>query len=219
MQRTVLLVDDDADLLAGLRRALRTEPYRLLTADSAATALVELAHQSIDVVLSDEGMPGMRGTEFLARVQREYPDVVRMILTGQRNLDVAMRAINEGQVYRFFMKPCNSVELAHAIRQGIQQRALLVESRRLLHYARRQAALIDELDPAMEGLSQVRRDDSGAIVLDDVATDLDALLKEIQAELTTTEARLHEQEIRSRVTHLRPGRTKRSGGREPDRRD
>ncbi len=198
MRRTVLLVDDDHDLLAGLRRALRTEPYRVLTADSAAAALAEFARQSIDVVLSDEGMAGMRGTEFLARVQRQYPDTVRMILTGERNLNVAMRAINEGHVYRFFVKPCSSLDLARAIRQGIQQRALLVESRRLLHCARRQAALIAELAPNMGRHSEIRRDDLGAIVLDESATDLDALLKEIELEIRDSEARLQDPELPGR---------------------
>src|SRR5262245_4719312 len=122
MKHSVLLVDDDASLLQGLRRALHGEPYEIVTAGSARAALDVIASQPIDVVVSDEEMPGMRGNQLLASVHASHPDTMRIMMTGQASLEVAMRAINEGHAYRFFTKPCNVVELAVGIRQALVQR-------------------------------------------------------------------------------------------------
>lgn len=194
MARTVLLVDDDTNLLNALSRALRKEPYTIRTANSASEALTLLEQCPVDVIVSDERMPGMTGTHFLARVQAQYPDTVRIMMTGETTLEVAVQAINEGQVYRFFTKPCNPMELATGIRQGLLHRALLLESRRLLHTVRRQSAAMEELENTMRGITTVDRDESGAIVLSDVPRDLEALLAEVESELSDAEERLRERE-------------------------
>lgn len=200
MAHNVLLVDDDANLLAALRRALRREPYRIFAAETPQAALALMAREPIDVVVSDEAMPGMSGTEFLAHVRARYPDTIRIVLTGHGSLEVAMRAINQGEVYRFFTKPANPVELAIAIRQALQQKDLLLESRRLLHTVRRQSAVMEELEREVKGITRVSRDATGAIVLSEVPTDLDKLLAEVQAELEAADERLRarEREIRRR---------------------
>jgi DNA-binding NtrC family response regulator len=187
---TVLLVDDEPNLLQGLRRALRREPYEILVAEGAAAALRLLEARPVDVVVSDEMMPGMSGTEFLGRVRSQYPDTIRIILTGHGTLKIAIRAINDGEVYRFLTKPCDPIDLALTIRQALQSRALLLETRQLLRTVRRQSVVIDELGRGANGLTEVARDQAGAILLDDVPTDLDALLKEVQAEIEAAESRL-----------------------------
>jgi two-component system probable response regulator PhcQ len=190
MRHTVLLVDDDANVLEGLRRAFRGQPYEILTATEPWTALELLEGQPVDVVVSDEEMPGMSGTDFLARVRSKYPDTVRIILTGRGSFEVAMRAINQGEVYRFFTKPCHPAELTLAIRQALQQKDLLAESRRLLQTVRRQSATIEDLERDLHGITHVERDASGAIVLEDTPTDLDSLLREMQAAVDAAEGRL-----------------------------
>jgi DNA-binding NtrC family response regulator len=194
MDHTVLLVDDDIALLEALRRAFRREPYSIRVADGAAAAFQILAHQTVDVVVSDEKMPGLSGTDFLAKVRAELPDTIRIILTGSGNFEVALRAINEGSVYRFLQKPCNPMELALAIRQGLQQRTLLAESRRLLHTLRRQSAAMDSLDREARGITHVDRDEAGAIVLSDVPVDFDLLVQEAEAEIACAEARMRDRE-------------------------
>ena len=124
MSHTVLLVDDEASLLAGLARTLRKEPYRILTAVSAEKALETLGATHVDVVISDQDMPGMGGADLLAEVRRVYPDTVRFMLTGKATLELAVRAINDGAVSRFFVKPCNPVDLAATIRQALQHKDL-----------------------------------------------------------------------------------------------
>jgi DNA-binding NtrC family response regulator len=86
----------------------------------------------------------MSGTEFLARVARDYPDTVGIVLTGHPTLPTALRAINEGKVYQFFTKPCNEVDLAITIRRALEERDLHAKCRELLEVTKRQSALIEE---------------------------------------------------------------------------
>jgi two-component system probable response regulator PhcQ len=128
MRFRVLLVDDDDAALA-LAAALEGAPYTVLTARSAAEALEVLEREDVQVVVSDEWMPGMRGVELLAQVAREYPYIVRILLTGDPQLDAAVRAINEGEIFRFLTKPCSSVTLDAVIREALirQSRGKLQE--------------------------------------------------------------------------------------------
>ena len=143
MTHTVLLVDDDADLLSGLERRLHKEPYRIVTATGAEEAADVLEHEPVDLVVCDEEMPGMSGTEFLSRVAQRYPDVVKLVLTGHPTLPAALRALNECKVYHFFTKPCNEIELAITIRHALEQKDLVEKSRELLELTKRQSVLID----------------------------------------------------------------------------
>jgi DNA-binding NtrC family response regulator len=190
MKRRVLLVDDDECVLEGLKRVLSREPWEIIVACGGEAALALLETQPVDVVVSDERMPGISGTELLMRVGARYPETVRIVLTGHGSLEIAIRAINEGEVYRFLTKPCSPLELAVAIRQGLAHQDLLRESRRLLHTFRRQSAHFNELEREWKGLTRVERDASGAILLSDVPTDLGSLLHELETELAAADARL-----------------------------
>jgi len=126
MTHCVLFVDDEANVLRGLARALHGQPYQILTARSAEEAMWTLKTRPIDVVVSDEQMPGMSGTEFLAWVASHFPEVIRIVLTGHATVPATIRAINEAKVYRYFTKPCHDVELALAIRRAIEERDAVV---------------------------------------------------------------------------------------------
>ncbi len=144
MSHIVLLVDDEPNVLHGLSRALRRESYEILTAGSAEEAGGILEENLIDLIISDEEMPGMSGTEFLARVAGEYPDIVRIVLTGHPTLPTALRAINEGKVHQFLTKPCNEIDLAITVRRALEQKDLQEKSRALLEVTKKQSALIEE---------------------------------------------------------------------------
>ena len=120
----VLLLDDEPKVLSGLKRALRKEPYEVLCATSADTALAMLQERPIDVVISDQDMPGMTGVAFLAEVRQTYPSTSRFMLTGKATLDVALQAINEDAVKQFFIKPCDPSALAQSIRNSLREKAL-----------------------------------------------------------------------------------------------
>ena len=124
LAHTVLLLDDEPNVLSGLRRALRKEPYDLLCASSAHDALMLLHSRPVDVVISDQDMPGMTGTAFLAKVREVFPDTTRFMLTGKATLEVALQAINDDAVSRFLIKPCDPNMLANCIRQALRQKEL-----------------------------------------------------------------------------------------------
>ncbi len=137
MQQAVLLVDDDRNLLHGLARALRRQPYTLYTATSAEEAMSVLKSRKVDVVVSDEHMPGMCGGDLMAWTANHCAEVVRIVLTGRPTVENAVRAINEGRVYQFFTKPCDPVLLAMTIRKALEHRELLRETDRLTDLNRR----------------------------------------------------------------------------------
>ncbi len=191
MPHNVLLVDDEPNVLTGLRRALRKEPFDLLCATSAQEAFVLLQARSVDVVVSDQDMPGMTGVTFLTRVRQAFPDTVRFMLTGKATLEVAIQAINEGAISRFFTKPCNPVDLAVTIRQTLQQRELMVEARRLLHTVKRQSATLEDLEQKFPGITQVQRDRDGAIVVEPDDISVEELLRQLRHEAVVAEGRLN----------------------------
>lgn len=148
MNHTVLLVDDEPNILSGLTRLLHKEPYTILTANTAEQAAAVLAERSIDLIVCDEEMPGMSGTEFLVRVADQYPDVIRIVLTGHPSLPAVLRAINEGKIYHFFTKPCNEIDLAITIRNALGQKNLTANraaaTQDSLPGARQETPLIDQ---------------------------------------------------------------------------
>ena len=124
MKGTILLVDDEQAVLDGLTRVLRDEQYEILCAQSAGDAQRLMQAQPVHVVVSDHLMPGMKGLEFLKWVHQQFPETIRLILTGQADLVLAQRAITEGTVFRFFAKPCNTFDLIITIHQGLYQQGL-----------------------------------------------------------------------------------------------
>ena len=167
MGHSVLVVDDQPVIRDMLRKALARYKYSVHCAGSAQEALGILSSQKVDVVISDEVMPGMQGTEFLTLVKDKFPDTVRIILTGQASLESAIRAINEGEIYRFLTKPCNIVDLTVTIRQAIEQKELLKENQRLSDLIKKQATSIEEMEKKYPGISKIKKDTSGAIIIDD----------------------------------------------------
>lgn len=116
---TVLLVDDEVQTLRGLSRVLRHQPYCFYTVRSADEAIEVLQRQAVDVVVTDEMMPGMSGTELAAWIAQSHPEVKTIILTGHPDAEIAIRAINQGHVFRFFTKPCSAFDLVLAIHEAV----------------------------------------------------------------------------------------------------
>lgn len=180
----ILFVDDEPEVLSALKNVFHRGPYEIVTAGSGREGLAVLAGQPVDVVVSDERMPGMSGTEFLSAVRRSWPETIRIVLTGQASMDAAIRAINEGEVYRFLTKPCNPVDLSYTIRHALQLKDLMRESAKLLSMSRRRNTVLDSLELAYPGITRVDRDSAGAIVLQgEDQDDPDALVFQIAKEV------------------------------------
>ncbi len=132
MTERILCVDDEAHVLSGLRRTLRGR-FELVLAEGAKHALEVLAEEGpFAVVLADMRMPGMDGAQLLSKVRDEYPETVRMMLTGNADLLTAIRAVNEGNIFRFLNKPCGTEDLARALEAGIEQHKLICAEKEVL---------------------------------------------------------------------------------------
>ncbi|MFZ4438589.1 MAG: response regulator [Syntrophales bacterium] len=128
---TILLVDDEAQVLSALTRSLRKTGAQVLTAESGDQALSVMETAEIKVIVSDERMPGMKGSELLSFVRQRSPHTIRFMLTGHSSLEAAMQAVNEGEIYRYFIKPWNDDELRLALTAAIEKYDLEAEHRRL----------------------------------------------------------------------------------------
>ncbi|MER2515502.1 MAG: EAL domain-containing protein [Candidatus Accumulibacter phosphatis] len=128
-QRTLLVVDDEANILSAMRRVLRGQGYRVLTAERAEEGLVLLASNAVQVILSDQRMPQMSGTEFLARVKLLHPDTVRLVISGYTQLDSVIDAVNQGAIYKFLTKPWEDNQLREHIREAFAYYEALVKPR------------------------------------------------------------------------------------------
>ncbi len=121
MRTKVLLVDDDEMLLAGLKRQLRNK-FKIETAISGEDAVKMVEENGpYAVVVSDYMMPGMNGIELLRQVKVSDPDTIRMMLTGSADMSTAIKAVNEGSIYKFHPKPCPAETLGNAIQSGIEE--------------------------------------------------------------------------------------------------
>jgi EAL domain-containing protein (putative c-di-GMP-specific phosphodiesterase class I)/ActR/RegA family two-component response regulator len=119
-QMTLLLVDDEPNILNAIKRLLRREGYRILCAESAAQGLDLLATHRVHVVISDQRMPVMTGTEFLTRVKDLYPDTVRLVLSGYSELESLTDAINKGAIYRYISKPWEDDKFKQDVTQAFR---------------------------------------------------------------------------------------------------
>lgn len=181
MNNDILLVDDEPNVLAAVKRALFDESLEIVTATSAEEALGIMSKHDFKVVISDERMTGMQGAEFLALVRERYPHTIRIMLTGHATLEAAMKAVNEGEIYRFFSKPWNDNELLFAMRSAIEKYDLEGENRRLLATVKTQARELRTLEKYYPGISEVERDQSGSLVLPELSdTEMRALFAECE---------------------------------------
>ncbi len=153
---TVLCVDDEANILSALRRSLRGAGYCVLSATSGPQALQMLAEMPVDVVLSDMRMPGMDGAQLLEQVHERWPQVVRLLLTGQADMESTVAAINRGRILRYLRKPWDEVELLAAVREGVERRALAREKDRLEALTQAQNEQLRTLNGELEARVQAR---------------------------------------------------------------
>jgi len=159
MKDKILLVDDDAMVLSGLKRQLRSQ-FRVETALSGEEALKIIEEKGpFAVVVSDYFMPGMNGIDFLCKVKNVDPDTVRMMLTGSTDMATAIQAVNEGSIFQFHPKPCPADTLGQAIKSGIDKYRQTTDSQTRMRRittsledaSRIQQTLMPKSDPQVDG--------------------------------------------------------------------
>jgi PAS domain S-box-containing protein/diguanylate cyclase (GGDEF)-like protein len=120
-QRTLLFIDDENNLVAAIRRTLRNKGFNLLLATNTSEAFEILARADVGVILCDQRMPGMSGTEFLSRVKHMYPGIIRMVLSGYTDLQSVTDAVNHGAIFKFLTKPWDDDELFKALTEAFEE--------------------------------------------------------------------------------------------------
>ncbi|MEN8159320.1 MAG: HD domain-containing phosphohydrolase [Myxococcota bacterium] len=149
-EHTVLFIDDEVNILRAVQRLLRNEPCRVVTASRGQEALELLEKAPAQVVVSDQRMPEMPGVEVLLAVRDRHPDAVRMMMTGYTEMNVAVDAINHGEIYRLITKPWNDEELKATLRQAFDHYDLKSEIRRLNQVTREQNLRLQDLNRTLE---------------------------------------------------------------------
>ena len=129
---TLLIVDDEPNVLTALRRVLRKESWLTLTAPNARDGLELLATREVGVVISDQRMAGTSGTDFLHVVKEMYPDTIRMLLTGYADFSTVIDAVNRGDLYKVLSKPIDDVTLRETIHEAFRCYEVFAENRRLM---------------------------------------------------------------------------------------
>lgn len=164
-RHTVLVVDDESEVVETLKRNLRSEPFAVVGTTSPKEALALVDAGGIDLVIADIDMPEMDGLSLVARIQRSHPEVIRILLTGDASLESAMTAINEGEVHRYLTKPWNTAELREVVRSAFDRLTELRRASRALREVTAREALLLELEREHPGVRRVARED-GAYVID-----------------------------------------------------
>jgi DNA-binding NtrC family response regulator len=171
MEDSILIVDDEPDVISAIKRSLMEETYNIFSANSGVEALKILKEHKIKLVISDEMMPGMSGTEFLSAVKNIFPETIRIMLTGHASILAAMKAVNSGEIYRFFSKPWDDIELKLSIRSAIEKYNLEEENRRLLKTVKRQESEIKQLEKMHPGITSLKKDNEGHFILSEISDD------------------------------------------------
>jgi response regulator RpfG family c-di-GMP phosphodiesterase len=153
----ILFVDDEPAILKSLKRIFRNfEDWTYHFASSPKEAIEMLAKHNITVLVSDHKMPQMEGAEFLAHVKEKRPDTVRMMLTGQANLEAVQHAVNSGEIFRFILKPWDDTELKQAVKNAVEYHRVTVENRRLNKLTQTHNEELIELNKGLEEKVQLR---------------------------------------------------------------
>lgn len=152
----ILCVDDEPSVLSSLKRLLRKAAYEVFTANGGATALELMRTHSIDLIISDMRMPEMNGAELLTQVAQDYPETVRLLLTGYSDIESTIAAVNHGKIHQYIKKPWNNDEILLTIEQGLERKQLAEENKILSAQVQDQNDELINLNTELENRIQKR---------------------------------------------------------------
>ncbi|MCW8883962.1 MAG: response regulator [Motiliproteus sp.] len=158
-QDSLLFVDDERNILSSLRRLFRPLGYKIYVAESGKAGLELLSQHPVDLVISDMRMPEMDGAEFLGRVAQDYPDTVRILLTGFADINSTIDAINNGKIYRYLSKPWEDTEITLTVKQALQTKQLEREKLRLQKITEKQNLQLKDLNDNLEQKVKARTEE------------------------------------------------------------
>lgn len=147
---TLLFVDDELNILSSLKRLFRPTGHTVMTASSGQAALEILENNKIDLIISDMRMPEMDGAELLSRVAKQWPNIVRILLTGFADMESTIRAVNEGHIYRYVSKPWEDNDIKLTVKQALERKYLKAERDHLLDLTKKQNEKLKDLNINLE---------------------------------------------------------------------
>ena len=153
---TILCVDDEPNILSALRRLLRPKGYKILVADSGKAGLEILQTEHVDLIISDMRMPEMDGAQFLEHVRAQWPETVRLLLTGYADVSSIIEAINRGEIYRYITKPWDDNDIVLVVRHALERRLLEQEKKRLERLTQQQNDELKALNASLEAKVEER---------------------------------------------------------------
>jgi len=164
---SILIVDDEENILHALKRLFRRENYQIFTATSAEEGLKIMDQQDVDLIISDLKMPITTGVEFFAQTKQKKPEALRIMLTGHADLKSVIEAIDKGEIYRFLLKPWDDDDLKLTIKQALEFYYLQKENKTLAQTVNKQNTILKQLESECPGITSVKRDPDGSVILDE----------------------------------------------------
>ncbi len=151
-KHTLLFVDDEAPIIQSLQRLFRKENFNILTASNGNEGLEILKNlkKGPSLIISDQRMPGISGSEFLEKAKALFPESIRFLLTGYSDMDAIIEAVNKGQIHRYINKPWDDNDLILNVRQALEQYELILENKRLQALTKKQNMELTELNKDLE---------------------------------------------------------------------
>lgn len=168
----LVLIDDDANILNALKRVLRSTGWEVTIFSSPLDAITQLVTDDVDLIMSDYRMPEMDGVATLNKLRAACPSAVRLLMSGQADLDGVLKAINQAEIYRFVVKPWDDADLIMTLESALKYQAMVQENIRLADLVRsqqdqiqRQQRELQRLEQESPGITRVERDADGSIDL------------------------------------------------------
>ena len=138
--RNLLIIDDELEITKALTRQFKKK-YTVFSATSAEEGLNIMERENIQVVMSDQRMPGMTGVDFFSKIKDLYPDAIRLLLSGYSDLNAVIKAINEGEIFRYVAKPWNPAELEKIISDAFYNYDLVTQRRKIGEFGGAKSAI------------------------------------------------------------------------------
>ena len=172
MNPTLLVVDDEEAVLDAVKRLFFREPVRVFTAESAAEALEILETEEIHVILSDNRMPEVSGIELLASIRERWPDIVRIMFSGQSDMDDVVSAVNDGAIWYYVNKPWEPEELRQVTREALRKYETDLKAKYLIADLEQQVDGLCETLTFLQGDREEQARENKLEVLNQLATTL-----------------------------------------------
>lgn len=166
MAYNILIVDDEQAILRALERTLFEGNYIVTTASSSSEAISLCKSAKFDLILTDYAMPGMNGIDLLVEVSKTMPDAVMMLMSGKGDLNMAIDAINKAVVYKFIVKPWDDDELLKIIDRSLDRYRLVMENSEMKMKIKKMMNVFERLEDEAPGITQLKRNEDGAIIID-----------------------------------------------------